>query len=204
MIEVERKAVVRDLSVLRAALSQLAPVERVTYRDVYFDRDAQFTFTGQELRIRQIGSSFGIRSVLTFKDSPTSPGVQREHETEIGDVSVIETVLKMAGFTPTVSFSKECENFRFEFHGYPILATVVSISELSDVFIEIETLLDDENGQSDALKAVESLCHELHIRARTSLMSCIRTRLRVPASRNCCLRLSRHITASQLATSGAR
>lgn len=143
LIEVELKAKVSDVDHVRAELERLAPGIDETYHDTYYDLpDETLTARDQELRVRTVTNDAGSRSLLTFKTAPveTASGSRPEHETEMTDPTVADTVLKALGAVELISFRKLCRNHRFEAEGSEVLATLVEVPEIEGTYLEVETL----------------------------------------------------------------
>ncbi|MGY0388266.1 class IV adenylate cyclase [Nocardioides sp. WG-D5] len=143
LIEVELKAKVSDIDHVRAELERLAPGIDETYHDTYYDlSDETLTARDQELRVRTVTNDGGSRSLLTFKTAPveTASGSRPEHETQMTDPAVVDTVLKALGAVELISFRKLCRNHRFEAEGREVLATLVEVPEIEGTYLEVETL----------------------------------------------------------------
>lgn len=143
LIEVELKAKVSNIDHVRAELERLAPGVDETYHDTYYDLpDETLTARDQELRIRTVTNDAASRSLLTFKTAPVekTSGSKPEHETELADPAVADTVLKALGAVELISFRKLCRNHRFEAEGREVLATLVEAPEIEGTYLEVETL----------------------------------------------------------------
>ncbi|MEI7055633.1 CYTH domain-containing protein [Nocardioides sp. CCNWLW239] len=143
LIEVELKATVADVDHVRAELEHLAPGVDETYHDTYYDLPEEtLTARDQELRVRTVTNAAGSRSLLTFKAAPVeeSSGSRPEHETEVYDPAVADTVLKALGAVELISFRKLCRNHRFTADGREVLATLVEVPEIEGTYLEVETL----------------------------------------------------------------
>lgn len=166
-VEAEMKALARNPERIHAALSQRTVGERSIYCDRYFDYpDRGWTRQGNELRVRTVTGELGLtQALLTFKEPAVdeASGSKPEHETAVGDVDVLVTVLTALGVEQIIAFEKRCVNYRFTAQGRELIATVVTIPELAGrTFIELETLADP--GDVDAaLGLVRSVLHELGI-----------------------------------------
>lgn len=143
LIEVELKAKVGDVDHVRSELERLAPGVDETYHDTYYDLpDETLTARDQELRVRTVTNDAGSRSLLTFKTAPVeeASGSRPEHETEVADPAVADTVLKALGAVELISFHKLCRNHRFEAEDREVLATLVEVPEIEGTYLEVETL----------------------------------------------------------------
>jgi adenylate cyclase, class 2 len=167
VIEVELKAVVRNLEALHAALEQRATAQVSTYADRYFDYpDHQLTEQGRELRVRTITEHSGrTRVLLTYKEPvpDAGSGAKREHETTAGDAGVLVRVLTALGVEEFLAFEKHCVNYRFTARGRELLATVVTVPDLAgQTFLELETMADAEEVDA-AWDVVRCMLRELGV-----------------------------------------
>ena len=166
-VEAELKALVRNPERIHATLSRRAAGERSVYSDRYFDYpDRGLTRQGNELRVRTIIDELGrTRAMLTFKEPAVdeASGSKPEYETAVEDAAVLVNVLTALGVEQIIAFEKRCVNYRFTARGRDLLATVVTVPELSGrTFIELETVTDP--GEVDAaLDVVRSMLRELGI-----------------------------------------
>lgn len=146
IIEAELKARVADPEALRRKLERLARAEPSTYYDVYYDApDGALSASGRELRLRVIDTGGVRRTVLTYKEAAADEASQSkpEHETVVASSSVIDVILSGLGLVHLVEFEKQCVNYRFTTAGRDMLATVVTVPEISGTFIELETAARD-------------------------------------------------------------
>ena len=142
-VEVELKAKISDVDRVRAELEHLAPGVDETYHDTYYDLpDETLTARDQELRVRTVTNDAGSRTLLTFKTAPVeeTSGSRPEHETELADPAVADTVLKALGAVELISLRKLCRNHRFEAEGREVLATLVEVPDIEGTYLEVETL----------------------------------------------------------------
>jgi adenylate cyclase class 2 len=171
MIEAELKARVTDPESLRARLTAAAgEPERAVYADVYFDRHGELVEEQRELRVRTITTDRGERTVLTYKgrvvDEET--GSKPEAETVVADRRQILAILEGLGYACVIEFSKHCENYRLATPaGRKVLATVVQVPELEGVFLEVETMVADEQDVPDALDDLRALLLDLELGPET-------------------------------------
>ncbi|MGH3832685.1 MAG: class IV adenylate cyclase [Pseudonocardiaceae bacterium] len=166
-VEAELKASVRDPDRIHAVLSARAVGERSIYFDRYFDYpDRGWTRQGYELRVRTVTDERGrTRTVLTFKQLTVdhASSSKPEHETVVEDADVLVTVLTALGVEQIIAFEKRCVNYRFTAHGRDLLATVVTVPELTgQTFLELETLAHPDDVHT-ALHVVRSVLRELGI-----------------------------------------
>lgn len=165
-IEAELKARVHDVTAVREALSARAGAESAEYQDTYFDRaDDGFMAGGRELRVRTIETPGKVRHLLTFKEPAVheSSGSKPEFETEVSDPEAAAMILRGLGYRQALEFSKCCENFEFNHDGYPMLATLVTVPEVDGTFLEVETVVAQQDGLGAALDAVRAVLHQLGI-----------------------------------------
>jgi adenylate cyclase, class 2 len=142
MIEAEYKARLRNPDTVRRQLRERARPDIVTYHDTYLD-DAQkkLSKADQELRLRTIESGASSTHLLTFKDAAIdrTTGSKPEYETSVSDRSMLDHIIHLLGYSPVISFSKECENYRFATSGRDVLATIVTVPEIQGTYLELET-----------------------------------------------------------------
>ncbi|HEX3779506.1 MAG TPA: class IV adenylate cyclase [Pseudonocardiaceae bacterium] len=158
-VEAELKALVREPDAVAEKLRDLADEQPETYRDVYFDRaGGGLTEADQELRVREIESKSGTRSLLTFKDAAVDKASDSkpEYETAVENAATMREIFGYLGYEVLVRLTKSCRNYRFEAHGRPMLATLVTVPEVDDTFIELETQAeyDDVGSALDDVRAV--------------------------------------------------
>lgn len=165
-IETELKVRVRDPDRVRELLRQRAVQENSVYSDVYFDTpDRVLTHGGRELRVREVHTDDVTQSLLTYKDAPvhTASGSKPETETTIGDADALRAVLTALGFEVLISFEKHCANYRFTTTGRPLLASLVSVPELEETFLEIETIVNTDAEVDPALETIRQVLGTLGI-----------------------------------------
>lgn len=162
MIEAELKAIVRDVEHMREALLSLSDGETATYRDVYYDRpDESLDMAGYEVRLRTVETEAGVRHLLTYKQPAVDEsGSKPEHETEVADPAPVDVMLRGLGMVELVALTKHCANFKFEFDGRSMLATLVTVPELEGTFLEVETMAE-EGEHPAALDAVLEVMEQL-------------------------------------------
>lgn len=146
MYEVELKANITAIEsdvLKRLREHSSGPSEREVYFDKYFDTpNGDFSKQDRELRLRSVSCMDGraSRSVLTCKDPPfdESSKSKVEYETLVGDPSAMETILTTLGFVEQLAFEKRCEHFKVGHDGYDVVASVVTLPDISGVFLEVE------------------------------------------------------------------
>ncbi|MCP2255925.1 adenylate cyclase, class 2 [Prauserella aidingensis] len=164
-VEAELTALVRDPHLVRTTLGGLAPVERSTYADTYYDRpDHSLDAAGYELRVRTVTTADRTRTVLTYKQpSVHGTGSKPEHETTVADPDVLRETFLGLGLTVLTEFRKHCDNYRFTRDGRDVLATVVEVPELpGQTFLEVETVAEPDEVEA-ALGVVRSVLAELGV-----------------------------------------
>jgi len=165
MIEAEMKARVLDPERVLVALKKLGPGRVEVYHDTYYD-DAGRTLTrsDRELRIRTVRGT-ETHSLLTYKDARVDEesGSKPEHETRVEDVDAAHALLRGLGYTPTIEFEKRCRNYDLAHDGRRLLATLVSVPELDETFIEVETLVESPPELAAGLQAVREVLENLGI-----------------------------------------
>ncbi len=166
-IEAELKARVHDPDRVRELLRQRASEQRSVYSDVYFDTpDRTLTRAGQELRVREVHTEGATAQVLlTYKGAPVhaASGSKPETETTVGDADALRAVLSALGFDVLISLEKRCTNYRFTTTDRPLLVTLVSVPELGETFLEIESIVDTEPEVGSALEAIRRVFSALGI-----------------------------------------
>lgn len=164
-VEAELKAHIREPEHVRAALRALAAEQVSVYRDTYYDLpDRSLDTAGRELRVRVIDNVDGRRAVLTYKAAAVhASGAKPEHETEIADPEIMDTILSALGYAELIAFTKSCRNYQFSRDGRDLLATLVHIPELDSAFLEIETIVPDADQVDAALTVIRSVLTDLGI-----------------------------------------
>ncbi|MBF9073691.1 class IV adenylate cyclase [Streptacidiphilus fuscans] len=146
MIEAELKAVVRDPERVAALLDARAEGHPQVYEDTYYDLpDGSLMAGDRELRLRTVHGEHDTRSVLTYKDARVdASGSKPEHETRVDEPNAVHAMLAGLGYVRAIAFSKRCRNYEFEHAGRRMLATLVQVPELDGTFLELETLVEQE------------------------------------------------------------
>jgi adenylate cyclase class 2 len=164
-IEAELKARLRDPDHVRAELARRSTEEVAVYSDTYFDSpDGSFTGADRELRVREVRTEAGVRNVLTYKGAAVdaASGSKPEAETQVTDAAAAREILAGLGFVVEIAFEKQCSNYRLTHAGREMLATVVRVPEIDGTFIEIETLVHEDDVAA-ALTDVRAVLAELGI-----------------------------------------
>ncbi|MER5756534.1 class IV adenylate cyclase [Streptomyces sp. NPDC002088] len=159
MIEAELKARVHSPEAVMRQLDQLATARVEIYQDSYYDRpDGSLGKAGEELRVRTVHGADGTRTVLTFKGAAVDEdsGSKPEHETRVEDSEAAHAILRGLGYLPVIAFEKRCRNYDLEDRGRQLLATLVRVPELDGTFLEVETIVneDDVTAGLDDVRAV--------------------------------------------------
>ncbi|MEV7433222.1 class IV adenylate cyclase [Streptomyces griseoviridis] len=167
MIEAELKARVNSPESVTRRLEKRAEARVEVYRDTYYDRsDGSLEAADQELRVRTVHGADETRTLLTFKDATVdeASGSKPEHETEVADADAAHAILRGLGYVEVIAFEKRCRNYEFEARGRRLLATLVRVPEIDGTFIELETIVD-ENDMAPALDDVRAVLADLGIDA---------------------------------------
>jgi len=158
MIETELKFFVRDYQSLREELNRHASARNLRYNDQYFNhRQLDFEVHDSEFRIRRITdeSDASTRTVLTYKADIIDPLTESKHEYEImisSSQQETRQLVEAMGFDCYIEFEKICEHYEFEVEGRRVAATIVSLNEVADRFVEIETLIAETDDSAAALE----------------------------------------------------
>ncbi|MFI6580855.1 class IV adenylate cyclase [Embleya sp. NPDC050493] len=163
----ELKARVGDVPALAGALERLGAGGREeVYVDTYYDdTDRALAGGDRELRIRTVRGAGATVSVLTYKGARVEAvsGSKPEHETRVEDAAGADAVLRGLGYVPTIRFEKRCRNHAFERDGRRLLASLVEVPELGETFVEVETLVADDDGVAAALEVVRTVLADLGV-----------------------------------------
>ncbi|MEU6221911.1 class IV adenylate cyclase [Streptomyces sp. NPDC047022] len=165
MIEAELKARVHAPEAVMQRLDKMATARIEVYQDTYYDRpDGSLDKAGEELRVRTVHGADGTRTVLTYKGAVVdeASGSKPEHETRVEDTESAHAILRGLGHAPVIAFEKRCRNYDFTAHGRHMLATLVRVPELNGTFLEVETLVD-EDEVSTALDDIRAVLTDLGI-----------------------------------------
>lgn len=159
MIEAELKARVQSPEAVMRQLDRRATARVEVYQDTYYDRgDGSLEKADQELRVRTVHGGDGLRTVLTYKDAAVdeASGSKPEHETQVADSEAAHAILQGLGYVPVIAFQKRCRNYDFEARGRQMLATLVRVPEIDGTFLEVETLVDEDEVPAalDDIRAV--------------------------------------------------
>lgn len=165
VIEAELKARVHAPEAVLRLLEARATGRAEVYQDTYYDdREGSLEAKDQELRVRTVNGPDDTRSVLTFKGAKVdeASGSKPEHETRVADPQAVHAILKDLGYVPVIAFEKRCRNYDFEARGRRMLATLVRVPEVDGTFLELETLVDEDDVVA-ALADVRGVLEELGI-----------------------------------------
>lgn len=165
MIEAELKARVHAPEAVMRRLDERATARVEVYRDTYYDRpDGSLEKADQELRVRTVHGSDGTRTVLTYKDAAVDEASRSkpEHETRVDDAEAAHAILRGLGHVEVIAFEKRCRNYGFEARGRQLLATLVRVPEIDGTFLEVETLVDEDEVPA-ALDDIRAVLAELGI-----------------------------------------
>lgn len=165
MIEAELKARVHAPEAVMRQLDERATARVEVYRDTYYDRqDGSLEKADEELRVRTVHGPDSTRTLLTFKGAAVdeTSGSKPEHETEVTDAEAAHAILRGLGHVPVIAFEKRCRNYDFEARGRQMLATLVRVPEIDGTFLEVETIVD-EDEVPEALDDIRAVLAELGI-----------------------------------------
>ncbi|AXE86846.1 class IV adenylate cyclase [Streptomyces sp. Go-475] len=165
MIEAELKARVHAPEQVMRQLDERAEARIEVYRDTYYDRpDGSLEKADQELRVRTVHGADGTRTVLTFKGPAVDEesGSKPEHETRVEEADQAHAILRGLGHVVLIAFEKRCRNYDFEARGRQMLATLVRVPEIEGTFLEIETLVGEDEVAA-ALDDIRAVLAELGI-----------------------------------------
>ncbi|MEZ0069469.1 adenylate cyclase class 2 [Streptacidiphilus sp. MAP12-20] len=158
MIEAELKAVVHDPEHVMALLEARAPGRPQVYQDTYYDLpDGSLMDGDRELRVRTVHGRNETRSVLTYKGARVDvSGSKPELETRVDDPAAMHAMLAGLGYVKAIAFEKRCRNYEFEAANRKMLATLVRVPELDGTFLELETIVeqDELTAALDDIRAV--------------------------------------------------
>ncbi|EGX55320.1 adenylate cyclase [Streptomyces zinciresistens K42] len=159
MIEAELKARVHAPEQVMRQLDERATARTEVYRDTYYDRpDGSLEKAGEELRVRTVHGADGTRTVLTYKGAAVDEesGSKPEHETRVDDVDQAHAILLGLGHVELIAFEKRCRNYDFAARGRQMLATLVRVPEIDGTYLEVETLVDEQDlaAAMDDIRAV--------------------------------------------------
>lgn len=166
MIEAELKARVKNPEYVMGQLDQRTEGRAEVYHDTYYDNPSGTLETrDQELRVRTIQGPNSTRSVLTYKGArvDAESGSKPEHETNVDNPEAVHAMLRGLGYAPAITFQKRCRNYEFSSHGRSLFATLVQVPEIDGTFLEIETMVQEENELPAALSEVRAVMDELGI-----------------------------------------
>lgn len=167
MIEAELKARVQAPEAVMRELDERAEARVEVYQDSYYDRpDGSLEKADQELRVRTVHGADGLRTVLTFKGAAVDEesGSKPEHETRVENSEAAHAILRGLGYVPVIAFEKRCRNYDFEARGRQMLATLVRVPEIDGTFLEVETLVDEDEVTA-ALDDIRAVLADLGIGA---------------------------------------
>ncbi|WP_432034339.1 class IV adenylate cyclase [Streptomyces antibioticus] len=163
MIEAELKARVHAPEAVMRQLDERTAARVEVYRDTYYDRpDGSLEKGDQELRVRTVHGVDSTRTVLTYKGAAVDEdsGSKPEHETQVADAEEAHAILRGLGHVEVIAFEKRCRNYAFEARGRQMLATLVRVPEIDGTFLEVETLVDEDDVPA-ALADIRAVLAEL-------------------------------------------
>nr|WP_260860446.1 class IV adenylate cyclase [Streptomyces cupreus] len=149
-------------------LDEVASARVEVYRDTYYDRpDGSLEKAGEELRVRTVHGADGTRTVLTYKGAAVDEesGSKPEHETRVDDADQAHAILRGLGHVELIAFEKRCRNYDFTARGRQMLATLVRVPEIDGTYLEVETLVDEQD-MAAALDDIRAVLAELGVTAK--------------------------------------
>jgi adenylate cyclase class 2 len=167
VIEAELKARVHAPEHVMRLLDERATARVDVYRDTYYDRpDGSLEKGDQELRVRTVHGPDGTHTLLTYKDAAVdeASGSKPEHETRVEDADQAHAILQGLGHVVLIAFEKRCRNYDFTARGRKMLATLVRVPEIDGTFLEVETLVSEDDVAA-ALDDIRAVLAELGIGA---------------------------------------
>jgi adenylate cyclase class 2 len=165
VIEAELKARVHSPEAVMRLLDERAEARVEVYQDTYYDRpDGSLEKQDQELRVRTVRGPSSPRTALTFKGATVdeASGSKPEHETRVEDSEAAHAILQGLGYVPAIAFQKRCRNYDFTARGRQMLATLVRVPEIDGTFLEVETIVDEDDVTA-ALDDIRAVLAELGI-----------------------------------------
>jgi predicted adenylyl cyclase CyaB len=166
MFEAEIKLSITDENAIRAALDSQARSKDEVYIDYYFTHpDLVPPNAERELRVREIRWSEGSRSLLTFKDKVVDLATRskREYELKVADAAELRRMLVAMGFNIDIDLTKNCTNWKLSHGRHEILATLVSVPELPDHYLELETLIGEETEVQAGINELRIFASQLNL-----------------------------------------
>ena len=163
MIEVEIKAKIDDKNEAFKKINEIGGVysHSEKHHDIYFNGDnTDFRKTDEALRIRQIPDRDDFKKILTYK-GPKLNGetkTRKEVEVEINDTDSMAEILVNLGYKPSAIVDKVRRVFKYE--DYTI--TVDKLNQLG-YFIEIESVINDDNDITDVEEKIKGIFNKLDI-----------------------------------------
>lgn len=168
MYEVELTAVVnKPKAVFEILTTYDANYSTLVYDDSYYDQKNLLATKEQELRIRikknlNTGST---SSYLTLKDTPFDVKTKSkpEYETQIDNPEAAAQLLNKLGYDKKINYQKNIQFFTFDFSDKPIEVSLVTLPELTQTFIELETQVNESSQTDNAFKVLYKLLEILAI-----------------------------------------
>ncbi|SRR5216683_554724 len=166
MYEAEIKLIITDENAIHAALDSQARGKDEVYIDYYFTHPELVPPNSErELRVREIRWSEGSRSLLAFKDKVVDLATRskREYELKVADAAELRRMLIAMGFNLDINLTKICTNWTLSHGQHEILATLVSVPELPDHYLELETLVGEETEVQAGINALRIFASQLNL-----------------------------------------
>ena len=170
MFEVELKAIIKDFEGIKSIIESydLKSKEELIYESIYFDSNDELTNSSRELRFRNIKDrqSTTIKNLITYKDPPFDvfSRSKPEIEIEIDDLEGSIALFQKLGYEIILRFEKECTNYRLEFKGLNLLATLAYVQELDQYYIEVESPTKNEKEFEQRFTIIKLFLSEIGIK----------------------------------------
>lgn len=106
---------------------------------------------------------------MTYQDARVddASGSKPEHETHVENPAAVHAMLRGLGYVPFIEFEKHCRTYDFEARGRQMLATLVQVPESDRHFIELETIVEEDQVHG-ALADVRAVLGDVGHRRRGS------------------------------------
>lgn len=120
---------------------------------------------GFRLDFRVGGTIAGVGAVPLRSGDPDADdasGSKPWHETRVEDPDSVHAMLRDLGYVVTIAFEKRCRNYDITAAGRRMLATLVRVPEIDGHFLEVETIVDEDQVTA-ALNDIRAVLAELGI-----------------------------------------
>ncbi len=165
MIEVERKAYLKDLSILDKIKKISEYTEKSTKKDTYFAPFAIKRLDVYKDPIFRIRSKDG-KNILSYKKKKivekTEINIENEIDISSLDKPSLRSFFQYIGFYPFIEKKKTTNLYKTKKNNFDVSIEHNNIENLGE-FIEIEILIDEEKDIEKANKAINDLFEKLEI-----------------------------------------